>query len=361
MEEGAAIRVELGNRSYDVRVGSGLVDVIAEGMEGEKELAVITDETVRGLPWFHVLWERMREGRGKRKLLVVSSGETSKSWVEAGRLLRELAAEALSRRLLVVAVGGGVVGDLAGFVAAVYLRGVRLHQVPTTLLAAVDSSVGGKTGVNLPEGKNLVGAFLQPSAVWIDTDFLETLPEKEWSAGMAEVIKYGMIADADFFEQLESGPLPDRAALIRRCVAIKAAVVREDERETTGRRAVLNFGHTLGHAIEQAGGYGTLSHGQAVALGMVGATWLSEEVAGLERGTVERMRRVLRRHGLPDRMTGLEWEGLAPALVRDKKATADGVRWVLATRVGSCSDGWTVPEELARRAVRVVCGENEAF
>lgn len=352
-----SVRVELGERSYEVVVGPGMAEELLTALEGEREVAVMTDETVAGLGWFQGWWARLGDQRGRRLLMTVPAGEGSKSWDQAGLWIRELAAEGLSRHTVAVAVGGGVVGDLAGFVAASYLRGIRFFQVPTTLLAAVDSSVGGKTGVNLPEGKNLAGAFLQPTGVWVDTTFLETLPAREWAAGMAEVIKYGMIADESLFEALEGGPDLERGELIRRCVAIKAAVVGEDEREVTGRRAVLNFGHTLGHALEQSSGYGHWLHGEAVALGMMGATYLSEQVAGLERGTVERLQRVLARYGLPTRADGLSWEALAPAVGRDKKATADGVKWVLATRVGQCTAGWSVPENRVREAVAVMSAQ----
>lgn len=354
-----SVRVELGERSYDVVVGPGVARELLSQLEGEKEVAVMTDDTVARLGWFRGWWTRLEAQGGRRFMVTAPAGEGAKSWEMAGCWVRALAAEGFSRHTVALAVGGGVVGDLAGFVAASYLRGIRLVQVPTTLLAAVDSSVGGKTGVNLPEGKNLAGAFLQPSGVWIDTDFLETLPAREWAAGMAEVIKYGMIADGTLFEALERGPELERGELIRRCVAIKAAVVGADERELSGRRAVLNFGHTLGHAIEQASGYGEWLHGEAVGLGMVGATYLSEQMAGLETGTVQRLRQVLARYALPTRAEGLSWEALAPAVRRDKKATSEGVKWVLATQVGQGSGGWSVPEDRVREAVSVMSGAVE--
>jgi 3-dehydroquinate synthase len=345
------VTVSLGERSYDVVIGRGVGSGLMESLAKFPERVVITDETVSGLAWFPGLVAQVEGGASKFSILTVPNGETSKSLEQVGILLSRMAEKGFSRRTVVVAVGGGVVGDLAGFVAGIYLRGVSLVQVPTTLLAAVDSSVGGKTGVNLPEGKNLVGVFHQPVGVWIDLDFLDTLVAREFAAGMAEVIKYGVIMDGAFLDELEKGLPEDLGAMIRRCVEIKAAVVGNDERELTGRRALLNFGHTIGHALEQRSGYGELLHGEAVAVGMMGAIFLSAKVLGLAEGEVERLGSILKRHGLATTHSGVTYEGLAPAMMRDKKATSDGLRWVLAERMGHCRAGCEVPEELVREAV----------
>ncbi len=258
----------------------------------------------------------------------------------------------MSRSCFVVALGGGVVGDLAGYLAASYLRGVALIQVPTTLLAMVDSSVGGKTGVNLPEGKNLVGAFHQPTQVLADLEWLDTLPRREFAAGMAEVVKYGMIRDPGLFARVETGVPEDLAAVVRRCVEIKAEVVGADEKETSGARAMLNFGHTLGHAIEQNAGYWELLHGEAVAIGMMGAAFISERVCGLAPETTARLRACLQAHGLPVSRGGLDYERLAAVVSRDKKADSRGVKWVLCPEPGRTELRRDVSEELVRAAVQ---------
>ena len=212
---------------------------------------------------------------------LINPGETSKSFDAAAALCEDFARLGIDRQSFVVALGGGVVGDLAGFVAAIYYRGVPVIQIPTTIMAQVDSSVGGKTGINLSAGKNLVGAFHQPFAVLADTTTLATLGRREWNEGFAEVIKYGVIREKRLLAELRDGTW-ELSDLVRRCVEIKASFVEEDERETTGSRALLNFGHTLGHAIEAVAGYGTLLHGEAVALGMVAAAHISanEPVCG---------------------------------------------------------------------------------
>jgi 3-dehydroquinate synthase len=240
---------------------------------------------------------------------------------------------------------------LAGYLAASYLRGVKFIQIPTTLLAAVDSSVGGKTGVNLPEGKNLVGAFYQPQRVMIDLDFLKTLPERELAAGMAEVIKYGLIWDSKLFAEVGKGRPSDLASIIKRCVEIKAEVVAGDEREESGLRAILNFGHTLGHAIEQSVGYGELLHGEAISIGMVAATWLSEKSCNLPGGTTETVKAALKANGLPVSHPGLSFEQLQPALLRDKKATASGIQWILVPEIGRTLLSTELSEERIREAI----------
>jgi len=258
----------------------------------------------------------------------------------------------LERSSFIVALGGGVIGDLAGYAAATYLRGIDLVQVPTTLLAMVDSAVGGKTGVNLPKGKNLIGAFHQPSLVCMDTDTLASLPAREFRAGLAEVVKYGVISDPRLFDVLESFDSPDDlqqdaqtiAHLVRRSCEIKADVVGLDEREG-GLRAILNFGHTIGHAIEQATGYTAYLHGEAVSLGMIFAARLSEVLCGFAAEDTERLIRLLQRLDLPVVFPSNTWEDIRVAMGRDKKKVGGEVRFVLAERLGSMQYGVAVPEE----------------
>jgi 3-dehydroquinate synthase len=273
--------------------------------------------------------------------LVLPPGESTKSLESLGRVLDFLAENRLDRTGAVVAIGGGVIGDLAGFSAASYLRGIDYLQIPTTLLAMVDSSVGGKTGINLKAGKNLVGAFHQPRGVFIATDVLATLPPREFAAGMAEVIKCGLLGDAELFGRLEHSPLTiessDLPAVIRRCCAIKARIVEADERELAkeGGRALLNLGHTFGHAIEQTTGYGRYLHGEAVAIGLAAAARLSQKLGNLTAAEVARVEAVLAAHALPVRLTdALAAAELIATMTRDKKVRAGLPRFVVLTRLG---------------------------
>ncbi len=291
-----------------------------------------------------------------RKLDEEISRNENNSFSDYEKLLNMLAREKVSRSSTIVALGGGVVGDLAGFVAATYLRGINFVQVPTTLLAMVDSSVGGKTGVNLPEGKNLVGAFHQPRLVVADLDTLKTLPPREFAAGMAEVIKYGAIRDRALFERVAKGVKPDDADLadiVARCVEIKARIVENDEFETKGERALLNFGHTIGHAIEKATGYTKYLHGEAIALGMRVAAWLSVEEAGLPAAEAKRIEAALQANHLPIRLDpAVEVAAIAAALGNDKKVAADGQnRWVLIKNLGEAKSGLILSAEKTAKAV----------
>jgi 3-dehydroquinate synthase len=294
-------------------------------------------------------------------LITVPAGETAKSLKTVQACYDQLAAQRLERKSFIVALGGGVVGDLAGFVAATYLRGIAFVQVPTTLLAQVDSSVGGKVGVNLRAGKNLVGAFYQPRLVLCDLDALATLPQREYRAGLAEVIKYGIIYDAALFRRLERS-LPDLlnkepktlAAVVARCCEIKAEVVRQDETEG-GVRAILNFGHTIGHALEAISHYGKYLHGEAISIGQVAAAELSARTLGLAPGDVERITDLLRRAGLP---TGLklgpaQQEKVFTAMQLDKKVSGGEVKFVLARRIGQSEFGQKVPAALLREVINL--------
>ncbi|MCS7015456.1 MAG: 3-dehydroquinate synthase [Gemmatales bacterium] len=283
----------------------------------------------------------------------IPSGETSKSLAQAARLYDELVAMEADRLTLVVAVGGGVVGDLAGFVAATFCRGIPWLMVPTTLLAMVDSSIGGKVAVNHPRGKNLIGAFHQPIAVWISLHALDTLPEREYRSGLAEVVKYGVILDEDFFAYLERHLelilARNREVLhyvVLRCCQLKAQVVEEDPTEQTGRRAILNYGHTFGHAFETVSGYGTWLHGEAVAAGMICASRLAEKLGLITPEVTERQRRLLQRLGLPTRPQPWPVAELLAVMRHDKKARAGQLRFILPNRIGAVQLVSQVPEQL---------------
>ena len=347
------VHIELGPNSYDVLIGRELLPRMAELLHGYQikgPYAVIGDAGLRK-------WSDQMKGelRGA-SVSSVPAGEASKSLAQAESLLRQLAQQKLSRSGTIVVLGGGVVGDLAGFVAGIYLRGVNFVQVPTTLLAMVDSSVGGKTGVNLPEGKNLVGAFHQPKLVIADLETLATLPKREFAAGMAEVIKYAIIRDRALFARVARGVKqsdPDLAEIVEKCVAIKARIVEHDEFETTGERALLNFGHTVGHAIEKATGYKRYLHGEAIALGMRAAAWLSVGQAGLPEEDARAIEAALEANHLPTKLhPSVDKEAVLAALGNDKKIAADGGnRWVLTKVLGDATSGWEIPSEISRTQI----------
>jgi len=300
------------------------------------------------------------EGDGVARL-VLAAGEGTKSVGELARAWDFLGAQRVDRGGVIFAVGGGVVGDLAGFAAASWQRGIAFYQVPTTLLAMVDSSVGGKTGINIAAGKNLVGAFHQPRAVFVSTGLLQTLPPREFAAGMAEVIKYGLLGDLGLFEQLEAEPLRVGSAalgrVIRRCCEIKAGIVRADERETAkeGGRALLNLGHTFGHAVEQVAGYGAYLHGEAVAIGLVAAAELSCRLGFIDARACERISAVLAAHDLPLCLRDpLPVEALIDAMRRDKKVRAGLPRFVVLRELGEAITKDGIDEQLARECFAVV-------
>ncbi|HEY5078216.1 MAG TPA: 3-dehydroquinate synthase family protein, partial [Opitutaceae bacterium] len=301
------LQVNLGDRSYPIHFSEDAASQV-RALAGElgrsgRAIAVITDSNVAGLPG-----DPVKALLGGAPVHIAPPGEESKSIPELGRALDFLAAQGLDRSGAVFVVGGGVVGDLAGFAAASYLRGIDYYQVPTTLLSMVDSSVGGKTGVNLKAAKNLAGAFHQPRGVFISTGFLRTLPPREFAAGMAEVLKSALLGDGELFGDVEAKPvaLGDARlpAVIRRCCGIKARLVEADEREQAGEggRALLNLGHTFGHAIEQAAGYGQYLHGEAVAIGLCGAARLSRRLGMLTERDVARVESAVAGHSLPTRL-----------------------------------------------------------
>lgn len=329
------LNVALGERSYPIVIGAGL---LADAYDlrphlGGEQCLVVSNETVAPL----YLEQAMAcLPAGTTRAVILPDGEAHKTMATAGLVIDELVSGKAGRDATVVALGGGVVGDIAGFAAACYMRGVAFVQIPTTLLAQVDSSVGGKTGVNHPGGKNLIGAFHQPGVVLIDTDTLATLPDRELKAGIAEVIKYGAILDEAFFSWLEQNmdALLDRDAgalvfAITRSCELKAAVVADDEREQ-GKRALLNFGHTFGHAIENSMGYGEWLHGEAVAAGMVMAATLSE----LPEADIKRLRALIEAAGLPVAPPRAGAEKLREAMRMDKKSKASQLRFILLRAIG---------------------------
>jgi len=296
---------------------------------------------------------------GTVKLVVVPAGEASKSTVQLAVVHDALAEIAADRGTPVIAVGGGVVGDLAGFAAATWNRGLPLVMVPTTLLAMVDSSVGGKVGINHAAGKNLIGAFHQPKFVWIDVGFLGTLPERDFRSGLAEVVKYGAIFDAEFFELLEKNVVPISArhpVAVQRIVStscrLKASAVERDEFETTGLRAKLNYGHTFGHAFEAVAGYGAWMHGEAVAAGMVCASRLAARLGRIPDDLTARLEHLLSAFGLPIRRDpAWPMEPMMQAMQRDKKNAAGKMRFVLPTRLGDVELVADVPEDSVREVL----------
>jgi len=335
MAETRTINVELGERGYPIVIGSGLLSGgfdLAAHVRGP-DCLIVSNETIAPL---YLDGLKACLGGKATESINLPDGEAFKTLATASSILDRLVAIGANRDTTVVALGGGVVGDIAGFAAACYMRGVDFVQVPTTLLAQVDSSVGGKTGVNHPKGKNLIGAFHQPRIVLIDTATLQTLPERELRAGLAEVIKHGAIADAGFFDWLERNMADllakDPAAVahaVGRSCEIKAEVVAADEREA-GRRAILNFGHTFGHAIEHCQGYGEWLHGEAVAAGMVMAAQLSK----LPEADVTRLRQLIAGAGLPVAPPRIPAEDLLAAMGRDKKVQGKALRFVLLRELG---------------------------
>ncbi len=362
------LRVELGERSYDIHLGRGLLDAAGELLAPLLRLprvVVVTDERVAASGHPDRLEASLARAGIAARRVVLPAGEATKSLGHLGSLLDDLLAHGAERRLTVVALGGGVVGDLAGFAAAALLRGVDYVQVPTTLLAQVDSAVGGKTGINSRHGKNLIGAFHQPRAVLIDTDTLATLPQRELKAGYAEVVKYGLIRDAAFFEWLEAngravlgGDPGAQAVAIRRSLEVKASIVAADERETGTERALLNFGHTFAHAYEALAGYGGgLLHGEAVSLGMVRALRLSRSLGYCPGQDAERAVRHLVSLGMPTRLSDLPGlpafpaDDLLAAMGRDKKVENARLRFVLARAIGDAFVSADVPEAAVREVL----------
>lgn len=335
------VHVGLGSRSYDIHIASGILDRSGTLLAdiGLSRICIITNTTVAAL-----YLERMKQSLVDQGIdsvdIILPDGEQFKTLETMHDIYQQLLGFGLDRASAVLALGGGVVGDMAGFAAATFMRGIPFIQFPTTLLAQVDSSVGGKTGVNLPGGKNMVGAFHQPVIVIIDPDVLGTLSVRELRAGFAEVIKYGIIQDPDFFGFLDSSidALSSReagvlAGVISRCCAIKADIVERDETEQ-GIRAQLNYGHTLGHAVETLAGYGTFLHGEAVAIGMCAAAGISAELGECGQDVALRIRSLVSRAGLPTDVPAFPVRDYIGAMLRDKKKAGSTVKFVLPRAVG---------------------------
>lgn len=370
IDDARRVDVNLGERSYEILIGQGLIGHVAEpvgkwlearhGRFRNPSAMIVTDTNVSGYAervsiglqqagWRTSVFE-MPPGEGSKRLEVISA-----AWDQ----MVDFKAD---RRTVVIAVGGGVVGDSAGFVAATFARGVPFVQVPTTLLADVDSSVGGKVGINHPQAKNLIGAFHQPLGVLIDTSVFETLPDRDYIAGLAEVVKYGVILDSEFFSSLEQNVIAIRqrdpnvliSAISRSC-ELKAQVVEQDEYERTGLRAVLNYGHTYCHAFEALTGYGELMHGEAVSIGMVYASRLAEKLGRIERSVTERQVQLLEAVGLPLNLTDPQQISSKAVIERmrlDKKTVGGELRFVLPTRIGHVELVSDVPEEVVMETLR---------
>jgi 3-dehydroquinate synthase len=338
------IEVGLGERSYPIWIGSGVLPRLGEALKRvsfPRRIAVVTNETVAPLYGEQVL-SALRQSSFAAELIVLPDGEEHKNLESLNFIFDELITRGFDRGTGLIALGGGVIGDLAGFAAATYLRGIPFAQVPTTLLAQVDSSVGGKTAVNHRLGKNLVGAFYQPRHVHIDVDTLATLPAREFRAGCAEIVKYGVIRDADFFSWLENNAPQigehDPVCLIhavRISCQIKADIVEIDEKEG-GPRAILNYGHTLAHAVELLSGYGKVRHGEAVAIGMVAAAAISARLGHCGAADVERIRRLLSTLGLPVCLPDFAASDYLTALSRDKKVQEGRLRMIFNRGIGDC-------------------------
>jgi 3-dehydroquinate synthase len=353
----AAVEIRGAGYRYPALVGSGLIEQMGEqtrkSLSG-KTCAIISDTNVA--PLFAGRAKRSLTSAGfKPTLITIPAGEKSKTLKQAGVICDQMIAAGLDRQSFVIGLGGGAIGDISGFIAAIYHRGIPRIQVPTTLLSMVDSSIGGKTGVDTADGKNLLGAFHHPSLVLDDLEVLKTLPLREFNQGFAEIIKHAAIADAKMFKQLESWKANDQLALqslIKRNIAIKSAIVAKDERDRTGERAVLNFGHTVGHAIERAGDYRKFLHGEAVSIGMVVACAISIKRAGLRPHQRDAVVDLLRRFELPTKLPPkFPREKIFNALKFDKKFEGGEIRFVVTPKIGSARIANDVTVDDIREAV----------
>ncbi len=357
-----SVHVNLGERSYDIVIASGRQDYLQpflSTMPGVRKAIVVTDDHVR--PHADAVVKSLASISYHSELVVLPPGEEQKSLATLSHLYDLFVERRVDRHTIVVAVGGGVIGDLAGFAAATFNRGLPLYMVPTTLLAMVDSSVGGKVGINHARGKNLIGAFHQPRGVWIELDSLATLPEREFRSGLAEVVKYGIIADPELFEALEGQTdlrdPPFLEYIIQRSCQLKADVVEADERETQGTRQVLNFGHTFAHAFETVAGYGSLLHGEAVAIGMACASKLAVQMNWFDEVQHQRLVNLLTRMELPT-VPDSAWplDSLLDTMRHDKKNDGGKLRFVLPRWIGKVEHGVPVEENLVREVLTQAAG-----
>jgi len=354
------IDVALGDRSYPIYAGADMVSSFAPvcRQHGVSDSVVIV--TDRNIASYHLqsLLRNLLHHKFKPTTIILPSGETQKNLNRANTIFTEMLKKKIARNSTVVALGGGVIGDLAGFVAATYQRGIKLVQVPTTLLAQVDSSIGGKVGVNHPLGKNMIGAFHQPKFVWMDTDYLKTLPPREVVCGLGEVLKYGIIRDAKLFEFIESHLKNilqlDAEAMFyaqAQCAAIKAEVVSQDEKES-GIRIILNCGHTIGHGLEFAGHYKLMKHGEAILLGIIAESYIAKEMKLLDAGSYERIVALIRRIPMKMKVSSLKIADVVSAMGRDKKHVGAKLRFVLPIRIGEVKVVDDVEPWLIQKAVK---------
>jgi len=348
-------------RQCPIMVGDGILKRLERYFDfsGYSGITLVTDTTVKRLYGKSVLATLEAAGK-KPHLLTLPVGEKAKSLGTVERGYRFLLEHGIDRKGLVCALGGGVVGDVAGYIAASYLRGIDYIQLPTTLLAQVDSSIGGKVGVNFSGKKNMVGSFYQPRAVISDVSLLKTLPPAEMRNGLAEVVKYALAMDAGLFRILDKKDKGEFSTaelvdIVRRCGALKAGIVEVDERERSGQRAILNFGHTVGHALEAATGFQKLSHGQAVAVGMVAAARISQQTGRLGADSVDSIERLLSRLGLPTGCPGVDPDDLIGAIRFDKKTTLGKTGWVLLEGMGKGVVNQPVEESIIRKVLREIC------
>lgn len=359
------LTVNLGAASYEIFIGENILSKVGEFISGKftPKILIVTQENI-----FDLHGQALIDGLDVQGISYtvanIPDSETSKNLREAEKLYTRAIEFGLDRKSVIIALGGGVVGDLGGFVAATFLRGIPLIQIPTTLLAQVDSSVGGKTAVNHALGKNLIGAFHQPRAVFIDLKCLMTLPEREIKSGLGEVVKYGVISDESFFAYLEDNAdkilqrdLKTLAHVVKRSCEIKAEVVGADEKESDLRR-ILNFGHTLAHAVEEQTHYEKYRHGEAVAIGMIGAALISHELGKTSAANVERLENLLKCFDMITTCAGLDADKLYQVTFRDKKTVGGVVNWVLMHDFGEVEICGEVPAQIVKKVFRSVCNGN---
>jgi len=355
------IKVSLKNNSYDIIIGQSLIKNLSRllnNLKIGKDAIIITNPFLKG-KFANQIEKNLKVHNFFVKTLVVPDSEKSKSAVVAFKLINEISKIDAKKKFFIIALGGGVIGDLAGFVASIYKRGIAYVQIPTTLLAQIDSSIGGKTAINLAGGKNLIGAFYQPKLVLCDVDFLKSLNRAEIISGLAEAIKYGIIEDAKLFQYIENNiekfktrNLKAFLRVVSGCAKIKAKIVSLDEKETLGIRTVLNLGHTIGHAIEAAAGYGRWRHGEAVAIGLLCASDISFELSIISKAEKERIESLIKIAGLPVRIKNLKLADILKAHYKDKKFIGSTNRFVLPVKVGKVIIKKNIDLDVIKKVIR---------
>lgn len=353
------VRVELGQAGYDIFIGTDLSEALGDFIKqaGLSQKALLISDTVVGPLYSEKILAILREAGLRAEVFTVEAGESSKSLAVAEKIYTKAIEMGLDRKSAIFALGGGVVGDLAGFIAATYMRGIAFIQLPTSLLAQVDSSVGGKVAVNHALGKNMIGAFYQPKAVFMDLAMLNSLPKREIYTGLAEIIKYGVIYDQEFFAYLEENAdaimrleIEAIVHIVARSCEIKAAVVSQDEKES-GMRIILNFGHTLAHAIESETAYAKYNHGEAVAIGMLGAAQISQKMGLTDESKVKKVKALIRKFHLPVKASGCTVEKMFEIIFHDKKTVNGNVQWVLMNSIGAVQVEKNVPDTLVKEVM----------